>query len=201
MTANHEPFTRERIDAVLGAFEDGDAETAASFRAADGTFVDPHYPEPEYRGPEEVRAALDWALDDLLERPGLTVRQVWEDDGTFAMEVDTHHTVRDGSEVDFPRCSSSRPTADGSAGGGPTCRFHRRATSILRGPAAHLAGRPAPAREDRPAAVSRSSARAGPGHGGWPGTRGAVYSFLSRSRYSHHGSRSGTRGDLRPRRR
>lgn len=66
-------------------------------------FIDPHYPEPEYRGPDEIRGALEWALENIVEQPGLTIRTMWEGDDTFAVEVDTHHTMQDGTEVDFPQ--------------------------------------------------------------------------------------------------
>lgn len=98
-----EPFTREQIEGVLRAFEDRDTATASEFWAEDGVFIDPHYPNPEYRGPDEIRGALDWALENIVEQPGLTIRTVWEDDTTFAVEVDTHHTMQDGTEVDFPQ--------------------------------------------------------------------------------------------------
>ncbi|MDS0477185.1 nuclear transport factor 2 family protein [Natrinema sp. 1APR25-10V2] len=103
MVANDDTLTREQIEDLLRAFEKGDTETAAAFWAEDGVFIDPHYPEPEYRGPDEIRRALDWALENIVEEPGLTVRKVWEDDGTFALEVNTHHLMQDGAEVDFPQ--------------------------------------------------------------------------------------------------
>lgn len=103
MDANEETFTREQIEGVLTAFEDKDTMTASEFWAEDGVFIDPHYPKPEYRGPEEIRGALDWALENIVEQPGLAIRTVWEDGETFAVEVDTHHTMQDGTEVDFPQ--------------------------------------------------------------------------------------------------
>ncbi|QIO21946.1 nuclear transport factor 2 family protein [Haloarcula sp. JP-L23] len=101
MASTEETFTRAHIEDVLRAFETGDVAAAAEFWADDGVFIDPHYPEPEYRGPDAVREALEWALETIVEQPGLTVRHVWEADDTFAVEVDTHHTMKDGSEADF----------------------------------------------------------------------------------------------------
>lgn len=97
MAAHEDTLTREEIESVLRAFEDGDTASAAE----DGVFVDPYYPEPEYQGPEEIRAALDWALENVVERPGLTVRNAWNDGETFAVEVDTHHTMQDGIDIEF----------------------------------------------------------------------------------------------------
>lgn len=103
MTPTDNVLTRERIEEILTAFEERDAATASEYWAEDGVFADPHYPEPAYRGPDEVRAALDWALENVVERPGLAVRNVWKDGETFAVEVDTHHTMQDGTEAAFPQ--------------------------------------------------------------------------------------------------
>lgn len=101
MTESEDTFTREQIESVLTAFEERDTERASTFWAENGVFIDPHYPEPEYRGPDQVREALDWALDNIVERPGLTVRNVWDDGETFAVEADTHHTMKDGTDAEF----------------------------------------------------------------------------------------------------
>lgn len=102
-TTDEDTFTRDQIEEVLTAFEDGDVVAASEIYAEDGVFIDPHYPEPEYYGPDEIREALEWALENVVEQPGLTVRKVWEDDETFAVEVDTHHTMKDGTEAEFPQ--------------------------------------------------------------------------------------------------
>lgn len=103
MASTEDTFTREQIEDVLAAFEDRDVVAVSEAYAEDGVFIDPHYPEPEYRGPEEIREALEWALENVVEQPGLTVRNVWDEGETFAVEVDTHHTMKDGTEVDFPQ--------------------------------------------------------------------------------------------------
>ena len=101
--ADENTFIRDQIEDVLTAFEDRDPVAASDVYAEDGVFIDPHYPEPEYCGREEIREALEWALENIVEQPGLTIRNVWEDDGTFAVEVDTHHTMKDGTEAEFPQ--------------------------------------------------------------------------------------------------
>lgn len=100
---SEDTLTRERIDGVLTAFEDRDTERASAFWAENGVFIDPHYPEQEYRGPDEIRAALDWALENIVEQPGLTIRNMWKHEGTFAVEVDTHHIMQDGTDAKFPQ--------------------------------------------------------------------------------------------------
>lgn len=98
-------FTREQIEGVIRAFEDGDTKAASEFWAEDGVFIDPHYPDPRYSGPDEIREALNWALENIVEKPGLEIRNMWEDEesDTFAVEVDTNHIMQDGTEADFPQ--------------------------------------------------------------------------------------------------
>jgi ketosteroid isomerase-like protein len=103
MSSTEDALTREQIEGVLRSFEEGNTAEASEFWAEDGVFIDPHYPEPEYRGPDEIRDALDWALENIVERPGLTVRNVWENGESFAVEVDTHHVMKDGSDAEFPQ--------------------------------------------------------------------------------------------------
>ena len=103
--ASNSTTTQEQIEGVIRAFENGDTETAADYWSEDGVFVDPHYPEPEYRGPAEIREALDWALEEIVEEPSISIRAMWEDmtSDSFAIEVETHHTMKDGTETDFPQ--------------------------------------------------------------------------------------------------
>lgn len=100
---NEDGLTREQIEDVLAAFEERDPASAAEMWAEDGVFIDPHYPEPEYRGPREVREALEWALENVVEQPGLAIRDMWGDGGTVAVEVETHHVTHDGTVREFPQ--------------------------------------------------------------------------------------------------
>jgi ketosteroid isomerase-like protein len=101
MSQDSDALSRTDIEDLLRAFEAGDTATAAAAWAADGVFIDPHYPEPEYRGPEQVREALDWALANVVEQPGLAIRTLLSDDGAFAVEVDTHHVTHDDTVREF----------------------------------------------------------------------------------------------------
>lgn len=100
---HEDTFTRAQIEEVLAAFEDKDAVTASEVWAEDGVFIDPHYPEPEYYGPDEIQAALEWALENIVESPGFTIRNVCEDDETFAVEVETHHVAQNDTDREFPQ--------------------------------------------------------------------------------------------------
>lgn len=103
MTAEDRTTTCDQIKKTLNAFENRDTVAAASVWAEDGTFIDPHYPESEYHGRETIRGALDWALTNLVEQPGFTVRNVVTEGDVCAVEVDTHHVMKDGSEREFPQ--------------------------------------------------------------------------------------------------
>lgn len=94
-------FTRDQIEAALAGMENRDAAAATECYAEDGVFIDPLYPEPEYRGPEEIQEAVEWAFENVVDQPGFTIRNVWEDAGTFAVEVDSHHVAHDGTARDF----------------------------------------------------------------------------------------------------
>lgn len=100
---NEDSFARERVEEVLAAFEDRDAVTASEVWAENGVFIDPHYPDSEYHGRDEIRAALEWALENIVEQPGFTIRNVCEDSNTFAVEVETHHVTQDGTDREFPQ--------------------------------------------------------------------------------------------------
>lgn len=95
------PNERDRIRGVLEAFEDKDADTVSDFFAEGGVFIDPHYPEPEYRGREAIREGFEWVFENALERPGFTIRNFWADEDSCAVEVDTHHATIEGTELDF----------------------------------------------------------------------------------------------------
>jgi ketosteroid isomerase-like protein len=59
MTDEEKSTTRDRIETALKAFENRDAVAAAGVYAEDGFFVNPHYPELEYRGREAIQEALE----------------------------------------------------------------------------------------------------------------------------------------------
>jgi ketosteroid isomerase-like protein len=92
---------REYIEAVLGAFEQGDADDASAVFAEDGVFVDPRYPDEEYHGPEGVRRALEQGFENAIERSRFVVRNFWTNGASCAVEVESHHVTTDGSERAF----------------------------------------------------------------------------------------------------
>ena len=94
---------REYIEAVLGAFEQGDADDASAVFAEDGVFVDPRYPDEEYHGPEGVRRALEQGFESATERSRFIVRNFWSAETSCVVEVETYYRTADGSERAFPQ--------------------------------------------------------------------------------------------------
>lgn len=103
MTTDENQSILDRIDDALIALENRDAAAAASMYAADGVFIDPHYSTFEYYGRETIRETSDWVPTAIMERLGFPVRDFVEEGDTYAVEVDTHHIAKDGSEREFPQ--------------------------------------------------------------------------------------------------
>lgn len=101
--AESSEFTIEDIELIFEAWEDKDPVTPAEYWAEDGVYIDPHYPADAYEGPEAVQRALRSGLEESIEQPRLTVRNVWSEGESFVVEVRSHHTMKDGSEVDYPQ--------------------------------------------------------------------------------------------------
>lgn len=95
MTVDEDLISCEPVETALQALEKRDAVAAASAFAVDGRFVDPQFPEAEYRGQERVRQALEWALTNLLRQPEFEIRHFLEAEGTCALEVEARHAGGD----------------------------------------------------------------------------------------------------------
>lgn len=94
---------REYIEAILGAFEDGDEDDVSAVFAEDGVFIDPEYPNGEYHGPAGVRRALERRSERTTGEARFVVRNFWADGTSCAIEVETHRTATHGSERAFPQ--------------------------------------------------------------------------------------------------
>jgi ketosteroid isomerase-like protein len=116
MTADKKPGPRDPIDTVLRALEKKDAVAAASAYAEDAVFVDPRYPESEYRGRETIREAFEWALTNSRNRPEYTTRNHLEAQQTSIIEVDARHTGTDRSDGEFPRVFVAGGRPSGTTG-------------------------------------------------------------------------------------
>lgn len=82
-------------------FERRDFENAAKAFAEDGVFIDPHYPEPEFRGHDEIREAFEWVFENVIDDIDLTIRNFWASGLTCAAEVETRQLMKNGSEHEF----------------------------------------------------------------------------------------------------
>lgn len=114
-------MTSSAVTLVLEAlrrFEKRDVDGIVERFAPDGTFIDPHYPPPigpAITGREAIRGALSFVFN-LIEQPGFTVRHAFSSAGdpdVASVEVDTHHTLADGTVLDFPQVFVAELDADG----------------------------------------------------------------------------------------
>jgi ketosteroid isomerase-like protein len=87
---------------VLGAFERKDMDGVLASFADDGVLFDVHYPSPLMQGKDAIRAGMENAFG-MLKQPGFTMRNVWEGENNCAVEVDTHHVLQNGMEINFPQ--------------------------------------------------------------------------------------------------
>jgi ketosteroid isomerase-like protein len=94
---------REYIEAILGAFEDGDADDVSAVFAEDAVFVDPWYPGEEYHGPAGVRRAIEGGPRNVIERSEFVVRNFWSAETSCVVEVETYYRTADDSERAFPQ--------------------------------------------------------------------------------------------------
>lgn len=92
--------TRKMIDDLLQAFINKDLEGSLAFFADDALVYDPHYPVPSMKGKDAIRQGFAWGLGNM-EKPGFSVRHLWSDDVSGALEVDTHHIFKGGMNVQF----------------------------------------------------------------------------------------------------
>ena len=88
-------LTRELIDEVFAAFSAMDLDAVMQHFAEDAVLIDPHYPQPHMVGHQAIRRGLSWGLGKMV-KPGLSLRHVWIDADSAAIEVDTHHRFKGG---------------------------------------------------------------------------------------------------------
>lgn len=103
MTAQENPKPTDPVDTVLKALEKGDAVAAASAYAEDAVFIDPRYPEPEYRGREPIREAFEWGHTNVLDEPEYTVRNYLETGQTCVVEVHAGDAETTRPDSECPR--------------------------------------------------------------------------------------------------
>lgn len=107
------PTALELLDDV---FADLAARNVAALHARfadDAVLFDPHYPQKEMRGRAAIERGIAWGMGSM-QQFGFTVVQGYaSDDGAKAIvEVDTHHVLKGGQNLDFPQVFVIE-TADG----------------------------------------------------------------------------------------
>ncbi len=98
------PTALQLVDALFRRLEDRDLPGAFELVADDAVLVDPHYPQMEMSGRDAIERGLDWGLASMEQFGFAIVHALESDDGGRAMlEIDTHHVLRGGKNLDFPQ--------------------------------------------------------------------------------------------------
>lgn len=93
---------RTHVEQVFARFAAKDLEAVMALFAEEAIVFDPHYPTPLMSGKGAIRSGFEWAFSTLLQ-PGFTIRHFWAGDDNAAVEVDTHHVMLGGLELNFPQ--------------------------------------------------------------------------------------------------
>ena len=94
-------ITQRDFETAMRAFENQQFDAAVSAFAEDGIFIDPHYPEPEFRGHDAIKGAFEWVFEHVIEDIDLTIQHFWTEELSCVAEVATRQVMRDGSEHEF----------------------------------------------------------------------------------------------------
>ncbi|QDZ00988.2 nuclear transport factor 2 family protein [Nitratireductor mangrovi] len=92
------------MERLFKALEARDTQKTLDCFARDAFLFDPHYPKPDMRGHEEIRAGIEWGLS-VMQRFHFTIVNVFagRDGDSAAIEVDTSHVLKGGRELSFPQ--------------------------------------------------------------------------------------------------
>lgn len=93
---------RANVEQLFAAFAAKDLDAVLALFADEAVMFDPHYPTPLMPGKAAIRSGLEWAFG-ALQQPGLTIRNFWAGENNAAVEVDTHHVMPGGMELNFPQ--------------------------------------------------------------------------------------------------
>lgn len=93
---------RARVEQLFARFAARDLEAVLALFAEEASVFDPHYPAPLMAGKGAIRSGFEWAFG-TLQQPGFTIRHFWAGENSAAVEVDTHHMMPGGLELNFPQ--------------------------------------------------------------------------------------------------
>ncbi len=88
------------VEQLMDAFMALDLEAALDCFTDDAVVYDPHYPVPRMEGKEAIRQGFAWGIGNM-EKPGFTVRHIWTDGESGAVEMDTNHVFKGGMTLEF----------------------------------------------------------------------------------------------------
>jgi ketosteroid isomerase-like protein len=95
---------RAILEALFAACSERDVERAVELFAADGVFIDPHYPYPRMQGTDAIRDGLTWGIGGMRSMSFTIERFFPGDDGTSGVaEVAAHHVLKGGKSLNFPQ--------------------------------------------------------------------------------------------------
>lgn len=94
----------ELIEELFERLEARDLAGALALVADDAVLVDPHYPQMTMEGRDAIERGLEWGLSSMEQFGFTTVHALESADGARAMlEIDTHHVLKGGKNLDFPQ--------------------------------------------------------------------------------------------------
>ena len=91
---------RSLLEQALERMMERDLVGFLALFAEDAVVYDPHYPFPTMVGKAAIEQGLTWAMGTLV-KPGFEVREVWMNGDKGVVEVQTHHVLKGGQEIDF----------------------------------------------------------------------------------------------------
>ena len=91
---------RSLLEQALERMMERDLVGFLALFAEDAVIYDPHYPFPTMVGKAAIEQGLTWAMGTLV-KPGFEVREVWMNGDKGVVEVQTHHVLKGGQEIDF----------------------------------------------------------------------------------------------------
>ena len=92
----------ELAQRLLTSFEAKDMSAILDCFASDAVMIDPHYPQVRMEGKVAIMQGISWTFSSMI-KPSFTIKHVWPDEQSVAIEVDTHHLFKGGMVIDVPQ--------------------------------------------------------------------------------------------------
>lgn len=92
----------ELAQRLITAFEAKDMSAIMDCFANDAIMIDPHYPQAKMEGKAAITQGISWTFSSMI-KPSFTIKHMWFDEQSAAIEVDTHHLFKGGMVIDVPQ--------------------------------------------------------------------------------------------------